>query len=70
MAEKSFSVAKKIELAHDDGIWAIIWNNDKIISGSVDSNIKIWYFFILLYFCFFAYIYIFFDFDFFYYFFV
>ncbi|PRP88193.1 WD repeat-containing protein 61-like [Planoprotostelium fungivorum] len=37
-----FSVAKKIDKAHEDGIWSVVWKGDKIYTGSVDTTVKSW----------------------------
>lgn len=39
-----YEVVKKIENAHEDSIWSVAWKKDKIISGSVDNTVKIWFY--------------------------
>lgn len=33
-----------ITIAHDDGVWAVAWsrNGNKILTGSVDTTVKLW----------------------------
>jgi len=37
-----FEVSKKVENAHEDGIWAVAWRKEKIVTGSLDANTKVW----------------------------
>mmetsp|Transcript_19726 Transcript_19726/g.19833 ORF Transcript_19726/g.19833 Transcript_19726/m.19833 type:complete len:297 (+) Transcript_19726:41-931(+) len=33
---------RRVEGAHRDGIWAVYWSNDAIITGSLDGTAKLW----------------------------
>jgi hypothetical protein len=35
-------VAKKVENAHDEGIWSVAWKKEKIVTASLDATAKIW----------------------------
>ena len=38
-----YRVLKRIDAAHDDGIWTVAWtSSNKILSGSVDEAASIW----------------------------
>jgi len=38
-----FEVIKKVENAHEDGIWGVAWKKDKIVTASLDSTAKTWH---------------------------
>lgn len=37
-----FKPTKRIEGAHEEGIWAVQWRGDNICSGSLDGKVKLW----------------------------
>jgi WD repeat-containing protein 61 len=37
-----FKPTKRIEGAHEEGIWAVKWKGDHICTGSLDGTVKLW----------------------------
>ncbi len=37
-----FEVLRKVDKAHDEGIWSVAWRRNSIITGSADGKIKCW----------------------------
>lgn len=33
---------RKVDKAHEEGIWSVAWRRNKIITGSADGKIKCW----------------------------
>lgn len=43
-----YSLSRRIEHAHTDGIWSVCWTNlsDKIVTGSIDEKVNVLFVFI------------------------
>ena len=37
-----FKTSKRVEGAHEEGIWAVKWTEETICSGSLDGTVKLW----------------------------
>lgn len=37
-----FEVLRKVDKAHEEGIWSVAWRRNNIVTGSADGKVKCW----------------------------